>query len=111
MNTRALHPLDETLMHQVPWPFGFAGTSDPRFYDRYWFAGVDPAGDAGFISGMALYKNIGVCDGYGAVQRGGRQFNSRWSRPLTTATAQSAVGDLAVEILEPYRTVAGRVVR
>ncbi|MCR8898588.1 hypothetical protein NWF34_16700 [Gordonia sp. GONU] len=105
MNTRALHPLDETLMHQVPWPFGFAGTSDPRFYDRYWFAGVDPAGDAGFISGMALYKNIGVCDGYGAVQRGGRQYNSRWSRPLTTATAQSAVGDLAVEILEPYRTV------
>ncbi|MDV7102434.1 hypothetical protein R4227_20525 [Gordonia amicalis] len=63
MNTRALHPLDETLMHQVPWPFGFAGTSDPRFYDRYWFAGVDPAGDAGFISGMALYKNIGSATG------------------------------------------------
>ncbi|WP_308162699.1 hypothetical protein [Nocardia alni] len=108
MSTRALHSLDETLMHQTPWPFRFAGTSDHRFYDRHWFAGVDPAGEAGFLSGMAIYKNMHVCDGYGAVQRNRRQHNARWSRPLAADPESTAVGDLSVEILEPFRRLRVR---
>lgn len=105
MNTRRLHALDETLMHQIPWPFGFAGTSDHRFFDRFWFSGVDPHGEGGFLSGMAFYKNMNVCDGYGAVQSGGRQFNSRWSRPLDEDFDATAVGDLTVEVTEPFRSL------
>ncbi|WP_280421029.1 hypothetical protein [Nocardia carnea] len=108
MSTRSLHSLDETLMHQVPWPFRFTGTSDHRFFDRYWFSGVDPAGGGGFLSGMAFYKNMHVCDGYGVIQRSGRQHNARWSRPLAEDIENSAVGDLSVEVTEPYRRLRVR---
>lgn len=106
MSTRDLHSLDETLMHQVPWPFAFTGTSDHRFFDRYWFSGVDPGGEGGFLSGMAFYKNMHVCDGYGTVQQRGRQYNSRWSRPLSADMETTAVGDLRVEVTEPYRSLS-----
>ncbi|WP_308646464.1 hypothetical protein [Nocardia farcinica] len=108
MSTRDLHSLDETLMHQTPWPFRFAGTSDHRFYDRYWFSGIDPAGRAGFLSGMAFYKNMHVCDGYGVIQRARRQYNGRWSRPLGADMETARVGDLSVEVLEPYRRLRVR---
>lgn len=103
MSTRDLHSLDETLMHQTPWPFRFAGTSDHRFYDRHWLAGVDPEGRGGFLSGIAYYKNMHVCDGYGVAQLGLRQHNARWSRPLGDDRENVAVGDLAVEVVEPFR--------
>jgi hypothetical protein len=105
MSTRNLHPLDETLMHQIPWPFRFAGTSDLRFYDRHWLAGVDPAGSGGFLSGIAFYKNLFVCDGYGVVQRGDRQSNARFSRPLRDDPVDAAVGDISVEVVQPFRRV------
>lgn len=103
MSARELHSLDETLMHQSPWPFRFAGTSDHRFYDRHWLAAVDPEGAAGFMSGVAFYKNMHVCDGYGVVQRDGLQHNARWSRPLAAERERMTVGDLLVEVVEPYR--------
>src|SRR4051794_39235518 len=98
-------------MHQTPWPFRFAGMSDHRFYDRYWLGGVHPDGAAGFLSGMAFYKNMHVCDGYGVVQLpdphgpGARQHNARWSRPLGQDRERTAVSDLSVEVLEPFRRV------
>ena len=39
-----LGPLDDTLWHQIAEPFEHVGTSDPRFFDRYWFAIYDPPG-------------------------------------------------------------------
>jgi len=33
-----LTPLDDTLWHQLPTTFDHVWTSDPRFFDRYWFA-------------------------------------------------------------------------
>lgn len=105
MSTRDLHSLDETLMHQVPWPFAFTGTSDHRFFDRYWFSGVDPSGVGGFLTGMAFYKNMHTCDGYAAVQSARLQHNSRWSRPLSPDMEQTAVGDLTVRVIEPYRSL------
>ena len=38
-----LTKLDDTLWHQLPTTFDHVGTSDPRFFDRYWFAVYDPA--------------------------------------------------------------------
>ena len=108
MSSRSLHSLDETLMHQTPWPFRFAGTSDQRFYDRHWFAGVDPNGSTGFLSGVAYYKNMHVCDGYGVVQRDRRQHNARWSRPLAEDMERVDVGELSVDILEPFKRVRVR---
>ena len=36
--------MDDTLWHQLPTTFDHVGTSDPRFFDRFWFAATDPAG-------------------------------------------------------------------
>ena len=33
-----LTPLDDTLCHQLPTTFDHVWTSDPRWFDRYWFA-------------------------------------------------------------------------
>jgi hypothetical protein len=108
MSTRDLHPLDETLMHQAPWPFRFAGTSDHRFYDRLWLAGVAPDGRVGFLSGTAFYKNMRVCDGYGVVQVDSSQHNARFSRPLLDGVENLRVGDLDVEVLAPFERIALR---
>ena len=34
--------LDDSLWHQIPSTFDHVGTSDPRFFDRYWFAVYEP---------------------------------------------------------------------
>ncbi len=98
-----LSHLDETLLHQAPWPFRMAGVSDHRFFDRYWFEALDPTGNLALISGMGVYKNTGVVDGYVAIQHAGRQHNLRWSRPLGSDLADLSLGPLSVEILEPFR--------
>lgn len=79
--------LDETLRHQIPTTFDHVGTSDPRFFDRYWFSCYDPAGSLTMIIGVGLYMNMNVFDGFVAcpVPRddgGGNQRNFRFSRAL-----------------------------
>ena len=59
-----LSGLDETLRHQLPTTFDHVGTSDPRFYDRYWFCCYDPTGELAVIIGMGLDINMNVLDGF-----------------------------------------------
>jgi hypothetical protein len=104
-----LSPLDETLRHQLPTTFDHPGTSDPRFFDRYWFAIYDPEGGEPALNlGMCSYLNMNVVDGYAAFIVEGRQHNIRLSRLLRPAlyTADPNVtelGPLRVEIIEPFR--------
>jgi len=100
---RTLHPLDETLMHQIPWTFAYAGTSDHRFYDRHWLACVDAEGRGAFISGIAFYKNMGVADGYFCVQQGDQQHNTRFSRPLNEDMQNLRISDFEIRIVEPFK--------
>ena len=44
---------DETLRHQLPTTFDHVGTSDPRFYDRYFFCAYDPDGRLALHIGSA----------------------------------------------------------
>lgn len=97
--------LDETLLHQGPAPFDEALVSDHRFYDRYVFTAVRADGQAGIVTGMAVYKNLNVMDGYVATQVGGRQQrNMRLSRPLRPIGAGHELGPLRTEFVEPFRT-------
>jgi hypothetical protein len=105
MPRMALSGLDETLMHQASWPFRMAGVSDQRFFDRHWYSLVDPAQSLGLLSGMAFYKNMGVCDGYVAVQAGRDQYNVRFSRELGDDVDRFRVGDLEFTIVEPFRRI------
>jgi len=104
-----LSPLDETLRHQIGTTFDHAGTSDPRFFDRYWFAVYDPSGGEPALNlGMCSYLNMNVVDGYAACILEGRQHNVRLSRSLrpslfTADPNRTAIGPLSVEIEEPFR--------
>ena len=107
-----LGKLDETLRHQLPQTFDTVGTSDPRFYDRYWFSCYDPEGEITMIIGMGLYCNMNVLDGFVACQipngepsgdAGTTQRNFRFSRELRPDIDTTAVGPLSVEILDPFK--------
>jgi hypothetical protein len=106
--------MDETLRHQLPTTFDHVGTSDPRFYDRFFFGVHDPAGELALHLGIGLYTNMNVMDGYvaalvpregasgGGPGRGSDQHNVRLSRALRPDIDTVAVGGLAVEVLEPF---------
>lgn len=104
-----LSPLDETLRHQLATTFDHAGTSDPRFFDRYWFAIYDPAGSEPAINtGMCTYLNMNVVDGYASMIEDGKQHNVRVSGALrpwihTAEPGVTEVGPLRVTVLEPFR--------
>jgi hypothetical protein len=104
-----LSPLDETLRHLLPTSFDHAGTSDPRFFDRYWFAVYDPDGsEPAMNTGMCSYLNMNVVDGYSSMISEGKQHNARFSRALrpelyTADPNVSDVGPVRVSILEPFR--------
>lgn len=104
-----LTPLDDTLRHVLPTTFDHAGTSDPRFFDRYWFAVYDPAGSEPVLNtGMCSYLNMNVVDGYAAMIRDGRQHNLRLAGALRPALFElpsevAQVGPLRMTVREPFR--------
>ena len=101
-----LSGLDETLMHQGPLPFSLAMLSDHRFYDRYVLSGVRADGQAGILTGMGVYKNLNVMDGYAVTQVGAsRQRNLRFSRPLHPIVDPLQIGPLLTEFPEPFKTL------
>ncbi|MBW0100993.1 hypothetical protein [Pseudonocardia sp. KRD291] len=77
-----LTSLDDSLWHQLPTTFDHVGTSDPRFFDRYWFACYAPYGDTAIQVTMGAYRNMNVLDGGVIVVHRGRQYNVRVSRSL-----------------------------
>jgi hypothetical protein len=94
--------MDDTLWHQLPTTFDHVGTSDPRFFDRYWFAASDPAGGGTLQFTLGAYQNMNVMDGGFVVVRNGKQHNLRVSRSLRPRYATEC-GPLRVEVIEPLR--------
>ena len=97
-----LTSLDDTLWHQLPTTFDHVGTSDPRFFDRYWFALYAPDGSAAAQITMGAYRNMDVLDGAAVVVYGGKQHNVRVSRPLG-AGMDTKCGPLSVDIIQPLQ--------
>jgi hypothetical protein len=104
-----LSPLDDTLHHQLGTTFDHAGTSDPRFFDRYWFAMYDPHGSEPAINvGLCTYLNMNVVDGYCSMIQDGKQYNVRVSdalrpRLFTADPNVSSSGPLTVSVVEPFK--------
>ena len=99
--------LDESLRHQLATTFDHVGSSDHRFFDRYWFGAYDGHGRMQFCCGMGQYVNMNVQDGFAAVQvprsgGGVNQHNFRLTRGLRPNLDETVVGPLAIEILKPY---------
>lgn len=98
-----LNSLDETLYHQAPVPFEQAAVTDHRFYDRYSYTTFAPDGTAGVLTGMAVYKNLNVMDGFVATQAGSRvQRNLRLSRPLRPIVEPLTLGPMRTTFPEAF---------
>jgi len=95
-----LGKLDDSLWHQLPTSFDHVGTSDPRFFDRYWFAVYDPAGCAALQATLGVYSNMDVADGGVVAVRGPHQYNLRVSRALRPRF-EPEVGPLRIDPLAP----------
>jgi hypothetical protein len=95
-----LTALDECLWHQLPTTFDHVGTSDPRFFDRFWFAVYAPDGSAAFQHALGVYNNMDVVDGGCVIIADGRQHNARFSRALRPHFINQC-GALRVEVIEP----------
>src|SRR5690625_624633 len=99
-----LSPLDEMPWHQIASTFDHAETSDPRFYDRHWYAIYDPAGNGAIQMTLGIYKNMNVVDGAIVVIVDGKQYNVRASRTLRPHFEMEC-GPLAIKVVRPFREI------
>jgi hypothetical protein len=95
-----LTPLDDTLWHQLPTTFDHVWTSDPRFFDRYWFAIYSPDGRMAIQITMGAYRNMNVLDGGAVMIVDGKQYNLRVSRSLER-NAQTECGPIRITPVKP----------
>ena len=100
-----LTPLDDSPWHQLPTTFDHVGSSDVRFFDRFWFSAADPEAGRTLQFTIGVYQNMNVVDGGLVVVHEGRQHNLRVSRQLRP-TYDTSVGPLRFDVLEPFRRIA-----
>jgi len=95
-----LTTLDDSVFHQLPTTFDHVGTSDPRFFDRVWFAAYEPDGFAALQFTLGVYSNMNVADGGMALVHEGVQYNLRVSRSLRPRF-ETVCGPLRFEVVQP----------
>lgn len=96
---------DEFLIHQTPDPLSQPATTDPNFYDRYWFNGYDQDGAFYFGIALGLYPNRRVMDASFSIVRDGIQTSVHASRLAPDDRAETRVGPIRVEVIEPMRSL------
>jgi hypothetical protein len=96
--------LDDSPWHQLPTTFDHVSTSDPRFFDRLWFAASDRRGGGALQFTIGVYQNMNVVDGGFVVISEGVQHNLRVSRQLRPHYDTSS-GPLRLDVREPLRRI------
>lgn len=99
---------DDSLWHQLPTTFDHVGTSDPRFYDRYWFAAYDPEGRTAVQVTLGAYRNMDVMDAAAVLIVDGIQHNVRASRILG-AEIEPSCGPITVDMVEPLKAFSLKI--
>ena len=95
---------DDFPIHQLPEPIATAGT-DRNFYDRYFFNGYSPDGEVFFAAALGVYPHLNVMDAAFSFIRDGVQHNLRASRLLAMERMDTRVGPIAIEVVEPLKTL------
>jgi hypothetical protein len=96
-----LSPQDDLIGHQLPTTFDQVDNSDPAWMERLWYTGHPvPGGDAIFDIGLGYHPNRNVMDAFAGVAIAGRQWNFRVSRRLRPDPLATAVGPLAIQVIE-----------
>lgn len=101
---------DDWPVHQTPEPIARAGT-DRNFYDRYFFNGYarGTGDDRMFAAAFGIYPQLGIADAAFCWMAGGRQVNLSASRWLRDERMALEVGPIAIEVVEPLRSLRLRV--
>lgn len=99
-----LTALDDTLWHQLPTTFDHVWTSDPRFFDRYWFAIYSGDGRVAIQITMGAYRNMNVLDAGAVIVIDGKQYNLRVSRSLN-GSVETVCGPVRIKPLEPLKSL------
>ena len=98
-----LTALDDTLWHQLPTTFDHVWTSDPRFYDRYWFAIYSGDGRVAIQITMGAYRNMNVLDAGAVMIVDGKQYNLRVSRSLN-GSVETVCGPVRISPIEALKS-------
>lgn len=104
-----LNRLDDYPVHQTPVPVAHAATSDPNFYDRYFFNGWSPDGEVFFAAALGAYPNRRVMDASFSVVHAGRQHVVHASRLAPRERTETDVGPIHVEVRDPMRVLDVRL--
>jgi hypothetical protein len=96
---------DDYCIHQTHEPVAQPSQSDRNSYNRYWFNGFDQEAGYIFEIGLGLYPNRSVMDGHFSVAIGDKQFAFHGSCRAPKERADTSVGPLRVEIVEPMRQI------
>ncbi len=102
-----LSKADDYPIHQLPEPIATAGT-DRNFYDRYFFNGYAADGSVFFAAALGVYPHLNVMDAAVTVIADGVQHNLRASRLLNMERMDTRAGPIAVEVIEPLKTLRVR---
>jgi len=100
-----LNRLDDYPIHQTPEPLAHVATSDPNFYDRYFFNGYTRDGSLFFAAALGVYPNRRVVDAAFSVVRDGRQHVVRASRLASSERTETEVGPIRVEVEDAMRVL------
>jgi len=98
-----LSAIDDHLVHQTPDPIRVVGTTDPRFFDRYWCVIHDDTGDLMIALGGSFYPNLDRAEAYAIVTYKGVQRSVRSFRALGVDRTNLHVGPLQHDIVRGMR--------
>ena len=100
-----LTSFDDYPIHQMPVPVAQTGTSDRNHYDRYFFNGYLPEGEVFFGGAMGLYPNRHVIDAAFSIVHEGRQKNLHVSGRAPIDRADTGIGPIHIEVIEPMKRI------
>jgi hypothetical protein len=99
-----LTPFDDYPLHQTGAAIAQPVSGDRNHYDRYFFNGYDAEGEVFFAAAMGHYPNRHVVDAAFSVVHAGVQ-RSVFASGRMDLERSTRVGSIAVEVIEPLRTL------
>lgn len=101
-----LTDFDELTCHQTVTTFDHPDTSDRAWTEKLWCNIHDTTGELVLATGLGVYPNRNVLDGFACVNVGNReQTNIRLSRELRPRISELALGPLSYRVEQPFRRI------
>ena len=97
--------MDDYAVHQAPELLATVATTDPNFFERFYFNFYSHSDDLLMIVGLGQYPNRGLIDAYAIAVRHGVQHSLRSSVVFDGDRGVTRAGPLGIEILSGTRSV------